>query len=102
MALRDCVQNRTGSSTLAQTMYSGVRLGGSPYFYNWYRWGYGWGYERQYQELTEQEHSLADVMLNDYFESEPLAVCANSLPVVLRGDMPRSAAAVLAEVSGLQ
>jgi hypothetical protein len=36
-----------------------VRFGGSPYFYNWYRWGYGWSYLRndrgKYQALTEDE-----------------------------------------------
>ena len=36
-------------------MYEGVRFGGSPYFYNWYRWGYGWGYERGYGELSIEE-----------------------------------------------
>ncbi len=40
-------------------MYEGVRVGGSPYFYNWYRWGYGWSYLRnhreKYQALTKDE-----------------------------------------------
>ena len=41
IALRQCVLDRTGNETLATTMYEGVRFGGSPYFLNWYRWGYG-------------------------------------------------------------
>ncbi|MCG8415581.1 MAG: hypothetical protein MI746_15300 [Pseudomonadales bacterium] len=75
-ALRDCVAQRTGNSVLAEVMYEGVRFGGSPYFYNWYRWGYGWGYERQYQELTREESALADLMLEEFFEESPAGVCA--------------------------
>ena len=45
--LRDCVAGKTGNATLANAMHDGVRLGGSPYFYNWYRWGYGWDYRAE-------------------------------------------------------
>ena len=58
-------------------MYEGVQAGGSPYFYNWYRWGYGWGYERKYQPLTAAESSEADTLLADYFDNQPAAVCAD-------------------------
>ena len=65
--LRDCVLKKTGNRTLAEAMYQGVRLGGSPYFYNWYRWGYGWSYKRKYQALTLEEQRLASDKLFKYF-----------------------------------
>ncbi len=67
--LRDCVLEKTGNRTLAETMYQGVRLGGSPYFYNWYRWGYGWSYKRKYQALTLEEQRLASDKLFKYFNN---------------------------------
>lgn len=73
--LRKCVFERTGNETLAKLMYEGVRFGGSPYFYNWYRWGYGWGYERKYQQLTAAEGVLADKLIEDYFTSAVDPVC---------------------------
>ena len=76
-ALQACVEEKTGNSLLARGMYEGVQAGGSPYFYNWYRWGYGWGYERKYQALTPDEAAQADRLLADYFDSQPAAVCAN-------------------------
>ena len=66
--LRDCVLEKTGNRALAETMYQGVRFGGSPYFYNWYRWGYGWSYERKYQELTLEEQRVVSDKLVSYFE----------------------------------
>ena len=76
-ALQRCVEDRTGNATLATAMYEGVRLGGSPYFYNWYRWGYGWGIERKYQALSEAETSAADTLLDEYFAGAPASVCAD-------------------------
>ncbi len=75
--LRECVLGTTGSEALAAMMYEGVRVGGSPYFYTWYRWGYGWPYDRKYQALTAQEESLADALEEQYFESSPGLVCPN-------------------------
>lgn len=75
-ALRDCVLAQTGNAELAQAMYLGVRMGGSPYFKNWYRWGYGWNYERKYQALTEEEKALAERKLAEYFASDPELPCA--------------------------
>lgn len=73
--LRDCVAERTTNRALAGLMYEGVRAGGSPYFYNWYRWGYGWGYDRKYQSLTSDERTLADRLLEEYFSSAEQSVC---------------------------
>jgi hypothetical protein len=58
-------------------MYEGVHVGGSPYFYSWYRWGYGWDYERRYQVLTQSEVELADELLEDYFSNGSDQVCLN-------------------------
>jgi len=65
--LRDCIATKTENEALAVMMYEGVRLGGSPYFYSWYRWGYGWGYERKYQALTAEEARNADRLVREYF-----------------------------------
>lgn len=54
-ALRECITEKTEDEILANVMYEAVRVGGSPYFPNWYRWGYGWPFERMYEPLTEAE-----------------------------------------------
>jgi hypothetical protein len=53
-ALEACV-SRVGEPEIARLMRAGVRIGGSPYFPTWYRWGYGWPYKRGYAALTETE-----------------------------------------------
>lgn len=74
--LRSCITEKTGNEALATMMYEGVRFGGSPYFYNWYRWGYGWDYDRRYQALSPPEIELAGELLKEYFASQTEAVCA--------------------------
>ncbi len=66
MALKNCVLEKTQDAVLAKIMYEGVRVGGSPYFYNWYRWGYGWPYERKYQALTKREQVEVEKHLSDF------------------------------------
>ena len=75
--LRECVLKKTGNQALAETMYQGVRFGGSPYFYNWYRWGYGWSYERKYQALSLEEQRMVSDKLVKYFEQcgKALSTC---------------------------
>jgi hypothetical protein len=75
--LRDCVFEKTQDATLANAMYEGVRVGGSPYFYNWYRWGYGWGYERKYQALTPDESKAADRLVENYYATTDEPVCTS-------------------------
>lgn len=76
VALKDCVLERSGDSTLAALMYRGVRAGGSPYFVTWYRWGYGWGQDKKYNPLTTKELARADELLDDYYASNSeAAVC---------------------------
>ena len=77
LALRECVLEKTQNETLAGLMYEGVRFGGSPYFYNWYRWGYGWSYQRKYQPLTDREEAVADRLLDEYWSSEKAGVCSS-------------------------
>ncbi len=74
-ALQACVVAATNNEALATVMYNGVRVGGSPYFYNWYRWGYGWSYERKYQSLTAAERRRSDALLAEYRQSDPVPVC---------------------------
>ena len=74
-ALRNCVLQKTGDAQLAEAMYLGVRMGGSPYFKNWYRWGYGWDYKRKYQPLSKKEKARADAKLKEFFASDPDLPC---------------------------
>jgi len=73
--LRECVSTKTGNKVLATLMYEGVRIGGSPYFYNWYRWGYGWSYDRKYQALTPEERKLAGRLVKNYYSTVEQPVC---------------------------
>lgn len=74
-ALRKCVLEKTDSVALSDAMYRGVRAGGSPYFYNWYRWGYGWSFDRKYQALTPEEVRVADSLFAEYLAREHGQVC---------------------------
>ncbi len=74
-ALRACVLERTGDSALATMMYDGVRLGGSPVFPTWYRWGYGWKYGRGYLPLTEEEQMKISESLDTYKQTHPGGFC---------------------------
>ena len=73
--LRECVLQRTGNKALAEVMYDGVRVGGSPKFPTWYRWGYGWKYGRGYQPLTGHEQKQLADMLDSYRKSHPSGYC---------------------------
>lgn len=72
---KDCILRQTGDAALARLMYAGVRFGGSPYFYTWYRWGYGWGYERKYAPLSEEEKAQVAEKLNRYYANPPAHPC---------------------------
>jgi len=73
--LQACVLEKTSNEALATLMYEGVHAGGSPNFYNWYRWGYGWDFDRKYQELTLSEIERADTLLESYYSGDPVSVC---------------------------
>jgi hypothetical protein len=74
-ALRQCVQKRTKSKTMAKLMYEGVRAGGHPAFPTWYRWGYGWEYGRGYEPLTEKEQQQVREKLDAYHVKHPTGYC---------------------------
>ena len=74
--LRDCVLAKTGNESLAKSMYRGVRAGGHPLFYTWYRWGYGWPYGRGFKPLTSAEKRVADRLVEEYYESNEVPACA--------------------------
>ena len=73
--LKSCVQASTGNSALANLMFDGVRVGGGPYYFTNYRWGYGWPYGRMYQPLSEAESALADRLRADYLATNPTLAC---------------------------
>lgn len=73
--LRACVLDRTGDKALAEVMYDGVRVGGSPVFPTWYRWGYGWKYGREYKPLTEEEQNQVASMRGTYKKAHPSGYC---------------------------
>lgn len=52
--LKQCVEE-LGEKNISLLMHLGVRLGGSPFYPTWYRWGYGWPYLRGYEPLSEEE-----------------------------------------------
>jgi hypothetical protein len=74
--LRSCVFQKTRDPKLAAIMYDGVRLGGAPYFPNWYRWAYGWPFGRTYEPLTEMDVALANELREAYLASHPGGYCA--------------------------
>lgn len=76
LALQQCVHAKTGNDSLAKLMFGGVRFGGSPYFHNWYRWGYGWRDNRKYQALTVEEEAKAQLLLARYMEQGVRGECS--------------------------
>lgn len=73
--LRQCVEQKADSHALAELMFSGVRVGGSPYWVTPYRWGYGWRYGRGYAPLTASEVAQADALQADYLARNGVFAC---------------------------
>jgi hypothetical protein len=62
--IQACVKEAQGSG-MANYIHTNVRWGGSPYWMNYYRWGYGWDYldglwPRGYKAPTPEEQQLID------------------------------------------
>lgn len=74
-ALRICVKDKSGSSSLAWAMYIGVRFGGHPIFPTWYRWAYGWSYGRGYEPLIDESQIEAQEKLGTYFNENQQTYC---------------------------
>jgi len=65
--IQACVNEAQGSG-MADYIYKNVRWGGSPYWMNYYRWGYGWDYldglwPRGYKVPTPEEQVQIDQLL---------------------------------------
>ena len=60
--LEQCVK-ALGEKEISQLMFSGVRVGGSPFYPTPYRWGYGWSFLRGYRELSQQEEEQVRAQL---------------------------------------
>jgi hypothetical protein len=73
--LKACVEAKTGNKTLADLMHAGVHLGGGPYFFTPYHWGYGWAYGHGYAPLTASEKEAASALEAAYFERNPSLSC---------------------------
>lgn len=74
-AFRQCVARTSKDDALARAMYLGVRVGGSPYLYTPFRWGYGWPYGRYYAALGAEEKARADALEAEYRASHPQLTC---------------------------
>jgi len=77
-ALKSCVEAKTGNPELAKLMYEGVRVGGSPYFYNLYHWGHGWGYQGEYRELSLADEAQALLLLTDFRSDDYEKICPSN------------------------
>lgn len=73
--LKSCVFAASGKRELAELMFSGVRLGGGPYYFTPYRWGYGWPYGRGYATLTSTEEAEISGLREQYVASNPTLAC---------------------------
>ena len=73
--LRKCIQQKTGNSLLASSMYYAVTIGGSPIFPTWYRWGYVWEYGRGFQSLNHHEKQQVKEKMQYYQMSNPQSFC---------------------------
>jgi len=73
--LAECVVEKSGNGVLATAMHGGVRIGGSPYLYTWFRWGYGWPYGRNYEALTPEENSLAADLIQQNIDAPEQLIC---------------------------
>ena len=77
--LKACVQEKTNDKVLDETMFLGVRGGGSAAFPTWYRWGYGWSYGREYAPVTKEEQSQVQERLDAYFVKHPSGYCGEKM-----------------------
>lgn len=75
LKLKDCVQKATKNPFLANMMYEGVRIGGGPYFFTTYRWGYGWKVGRAYSPLSAEENLEADRLASEFLRTNPELKC---------------------------
>ena len=75
LALKTCVEQRTGNPGLAQTMFLGVRAGGGPLVRTPFRWGYGWPHGRGYRGLAQAEAADVSAQEDAYRATNPSLQC---------------------------
>lgn len=63
--LKQCVAS-LGEDNIAEIMHWGVRFGGEPFYPTWYRWGYGWSYNRGYTALTKDEQQQVNTRMIEF------------------------------------
>ena len=73
--LKACVLAASGSAELADLMFAGVQMGGGPYFFTPYRWGYGWPMGRLYRPLSADEDAQASSLRAKYTATHPILAC---------------------------
>lgn len=73
--LRACVQRKTGNHLLAQSMYLGVRPGGTPHLATPFRWAYGWPRGRGYKPLDAEEQAQVQTQEAAYLAQNPSLQC---------------------------
>jgi hypothetical protein len=78
--LSACVLKATGSDVLANSMYAGVRMVGTPYMPTSFRWGFGWPFGRGYEPLTPEDEMLASLLEQEYRAKNPRLVCPDRTP----------------------
>lgn len=76
--LRRCVQAASGSAELGDVMFTGVRVGGTPFSIASYRWGYGWSKPRGYEALSAADSAQAAALRSRYVASNPTLACPAS------------------------
>jgi len=89
--IQACVKAAQGPG-MANYIYNNVRWGGSPYWMNHYRWGYGWDYfdglwPRGYKVPTPKEQAQIDQLLpaahqlirDDALKNPPVTSTASSI-----------------------
>ncbi len=63
--LEACV-SQLGEPDIAQLMYHGVRIGGTPHIPAPFRWGYGWPFLRGYKALDDAEKQQVHQRLQEF------------------------------------
>ncbi len=75
--LKRCVLAASNCAELADFMFAGVRVGGGPYFFTPYHWGYGWPFGRLYAPLSMVEEAQAMSLREEYLATNPSLTCPN-------------------------
>ncbi len=81
-----CVLAASNCAELADFMFAGVRIGGGPYFFTPFRWGYGWPFGRFYAPLSKLEEEQARSLREKYLLTNPGLSCPSAPRALLPPD----------------